>query len=139
MTLRESDLPVAGALGRCPAGEGKRCRPGREPFSAWVLQLAAWGLRMDTRPSERRLWRVLANAHSGDKTEVTLPSGRQLKAYSEGKHRTWAHPTQPNPGPEFYLTFRDARALWRDTHLDLVPACDQAVLATASAEGEVSA
>lgn len=140
VTLRESDLPMAGALGRCPAGEGKRCRPGREPFSAWVLQLADWGLRMNARPHERRLWRVLANAYSGEKTEVTLPSGRQLKAYSAGKLRLWSHPTQPNPGPEFYLTFRDARALWRDTHLDLVPACDRIEVAgTPAPEEEVSA
>jgi hypothetical protein len=94
---------------------------------------------MDSRPHERRLWRVLANAYSGEKTEVTLPSGRQLKAYSEGRHRLWAHPTQPSPGPEFYLTFRDARALWRDTHLDLVPACDRLVVGTPTAEQEVSA
>lgn len=122
MTLRERDLPLRTT--DVPYGDGRRCRPGRSSRRAWREQLAAWGFRRDQADQGVRLWCIYANDHAGGKTEAALPSGRQLKAYEPGKHRTWSHPTQPAPGPNFWLSFRDARALWRDTHVTITPAVE---------------
>ena len=127
MTLRERDLPMATTA--TAYGDGRRCRPGRTTLGAWRAQLAAWGFRRDQADHGIRLWAVLANDYAGGKTEARLPSGRQLKAYEAGKHRAWANPKQPAPGPAFWLTFRDARALWRDTHIDITPQCEQIAVA----------
>ena len=127
MTLRERDLPI----GRSSSlyGEGPRCRAGAESLRAWREQLARWGFRRDQAEHGVRLWTVLANDYSGGTTLAQLSCGRLLRAYSEGMHRTWSHPGRVPPGPNFWLSFRNARALWRDTHVTITPACEQIVLA----------
>ena len=128
MTLRERDLPRATSSMVYGANQRRR-EDGDTSLRAWREQLAAWGFRRDQADHSVRLWAVYANGYSGDKTEAALPSGRQLKAYSAGKHQLWSHPTQPAPGPNYWLTFRDARALWRDTHITLSPVCESIAVA----------
>lgn len=123
MTLRERDLPVGELSARY--GVGNRCRPERRSLAAWRAQLAAWGFRRDQAAHAERLWQITANAHSGDATRAALPSGRILQAYSPGKHRALAHPGRVIPGPDFWLSFHAARALWRDTHIDIQPTCER--------------
>lgn len=114
---------------------GPRLDPSRAKFVAWRRRLWRWGLKAPQNPRiERRLWRVTVDP-GRRKIRRTLPSGRLIRIFEEGKAALFADLRSGRvDGPVYHLTYEDAAALWRDRYVRIVPACDQLVV---SAEGEV--
>ncbi len=130
-TTRDTDLLlcVPGDGGLCPAGEGLRLDQSRATGMAFRDQLRAWLLSIrGVRPFQRRLWHVVirpALAEKG-KIERTLPTGRRIQIFAEGVAADYAREERgPVYGPDYYLTYIDAEALWRDKEISVSPACDR--------------
>jgi hypothetical protein len=122
-------------------------RPGRTSYGAWEAQLLIWGIDPAVGdPDEAgRLWRVVTDPDRGRKKSRTIrgPTSIRDRYRIRGwRINLWAAKLANRmartvdgviEGPMFWLTFNDARRLWADRDLHVMPDCDRIVVRSGAA------
>lgn len=131
-TYRE--LPATAYPGPDPAGEGKRRDKAAEKNDpqGWDRQVVTWGLPRH-QPGLVRLWLVHVGVVGREKIERALPSGHRIRIF-EGRVQARVRISDGwEEGPEFWLDYEDAEALWRDKDVTILPLCDRIEIASGAA------
>ncbi len=116
----------------------KARRKGRSRWQDWHAQLWRWGLnpnRVSDPDEDCRLWLVQL-AHKGERKKArtlrgptSLRRDHAIKGFRirifEGRLASTYRRLVDDviEGPEFYLTFNDARRLWADRDVSIKPLC----------------
>lgn len=139
--LLQAEWPSHDAAGR------KARRKGRSRWQDWHARLYAWGLwpnHIREPDQDCRIWHVEL-AHAGQRKKARTLRGptslrrdhgikgfriRMFEGRLAGTYRRLVDDVIE--GPEFYLTFNDARRLWADRDVTIRPLRDRIVVDTAA-------
>jgi hypothetical protein len=120
---------------RDAAGNPRSRAPGRSSWQSWEAQLHRWGLcpnKIIDPDEDGRLWLVeLADAcHTKITRSIRGPTSLQRDAIPGFRIHVWPANIATTKarvrdgiteGPLFWLTFNDARRLWADRYMRVVP------------------